>query len=116
MIKVKYVGGRESFYDNLYGTKLTWNKGDVLEVPEAQANKLLDHPEFERSEAKVTKKVEVVLEEEPEVVEEPPLVNLESLTKAQLTEFAHRQFNVKLDPKETAANMRDTIRLQMGRK
>jgi hypothetical protein len=46
MVKIKYVGAKESAPDLWYGSGKTWNgKGDVQEVTELQAKKLLVHPD-----------------------------------------------------------------------
>lgn len=115
-IKVKYVGDREEWADNLYGSGGVWKPGSVCLVAADAAERLLKHAEFERADsAKRFEDVEPEREEE-ELIEEPPLVNLEALTKDQLSQYAHRNFGIVLPKKETAEAMRNTIRLQMGKK
>ena len=113
-IKVKYVGERPEWIDNLYGSGGTWQPGSVCLVPEDAGLRLLAHPEFERADS-----AKRFVETEPRVeveIEEPPLTNLEAMTKDQLLAYAHRNFGVLLPKKETSAAIRDTIRLQMGKK
>jgi len=113
-IKVKYVGERPEWIDNLYGSGGTWQPGSVCLVPEEAGVRLLAHPEFERADG-AKRFVETEPPLEPEF-EEPPLKNLDAMTKDQLVAYAHRQFGVVLSPKERASSMRETIRLQMGRR
>ena len=124
MIAIQYVGKKPRFRDVYYGTGLTWRQDETLLVAdEVAARKLLSHPEFEEGKtdgARMPETSEVSSNaatnpslENP--VEAPPLVNLESMGKQQLSEFAHRHFNVKFQAKDSLAKMRETIRLQMGR-
>ena len=114
-IKVKYIGGRTEWQDNLYGSGGVWQQGSVCLIDADAAERLLRHPEFERAD-NAKKFAEPEPAKENELVEEPPLANLDSMTKEQLAQYAHRNFGVVLQKKDTAESMRNTIRLQMGRK
>jgi hypothetical protein len=115
LVKIKYVGQEESWSDHLYNSGATWTQGGVVAVPKEAADYLLRHPEFE--EAPNARKFDQVEPVEKEVVvEEPPMVNLEAMTKDQLSQYAHRNFGVVMPKKETAESMRNAIRLQMGKK
>ena len=114
-IKVKYIGDRTEWRDNLYGSGGVWQHGSVCLVSADAAERLLKHPEFERADA-AKRFVEPEIPDEEEINEEPPLANLESMTKEQMAQYAHRNFGVVLQKKDTAESMRNTIRLQMGRK
>lgn len=116
MIKVKYVGQADSWSDNLYGSGGTWTKGSVVAVNAESGEKLLKHPEFERVLRAKDYEVAEAPPKEVEFKEEAPLVNLEAMTKQQLTEYAHRYFGVVLNPKEKADQLRETVRLQMGKR
>ena len=102
---IRYVGNRPEFFDYLYGSKETWPQGGVVPVEIPIAIKLLQHPEFEDARdvdeqlAHTPKELlalpadvpdEPGVEEdektEEELPEEPPLVNLEALTKDQIAE------------------------------
>lgn len=120
MIAIQYVGQRPRFRDVYYGTGLTWRQDETLLVADhVAARKLLSHPEFEEGKTEGAKMPDI--SESPtnlsleNPVEAPPLVNLESMGKQQLSEFAHRHFNVKFQARDSLAKMRETIRLQMGR-
>lgn len=122
MIPIRYVGSKAPFRDHLYGSGAEWRYSDVVEVSPVAARKLLTHPEFEdaREDTSVPIKSVVVketLDDKTEEVEhEPPLVNLDAMTKAQIAEYAYRQFGVELDGKATKTDMANTVRLQMGRR
>lgn len=130
---VRYIGDRDEFRDHLYGSKLIWQQGEAVEVDVEIAIKLLVHPEFEdardpEDQLEATPKellgglppkptVEKTEEEQREELDmEPPLVNLEGLTKAQLVEYAHRNFGVTLDPAVKKDELIDTVRRSMGKR
>ena len=115
LVKVKYVGPEVTWFDYLYGSGATWEQGGVVAIEKVFADKLLRHPEFQA--APLSKKYDVAEPpKEPEEVEEPPMANLEAMTKAELSSYAHRNFGVVIPKTETAGNMRNTIRLQMGKR
>lgn len=114
-IKVKYIGERNEWADNLYGSGGVWQPGSVCLVSADSAERLLKHAEFERAD-QARKFVESDPLVEEEAVEEAPLVNLDALTKDQLSQYAHRNFGIVLPKKETVETMRNTIRLQMGKR
>ena len=101
MIPIRYVGTRESWNDYLYGSNVTWNGHDDIQmVPEEAAQRLLKHPEFVREELldeehvkDPPKKIET--EEEPGL---PPLSDISNMTKAQIAATVQKHFGVVLDP------------------
>lgn len=124
-VPVRYTGSKPVFKDHLFGTGITWEFGQTEEVPAATAVRMLSFgPAFEdaRKDTSVsiksllTTSVEKADPTEEELASEPPLVNLESMTKAQITEFAQGQFGVILDSSLKKDEMIDTVRRQMGRK
>ncbi len=117
-IPIRYFGGKPIFRDHLYGTDLEWAFGDEQQVPAAAAVKLLQHPEFaDAREEKTPITVEPEARREPEIEEnEAPLVNLETMTKAQLLTYAQRNFGVELDGSAKKADLIDTVRRQMGKR
>lgn len=44
-IPVKYIGIRERYADGIYGTMITWTKGETILVPAEHAVKMLRHPD-----------------------------------------------------------------------
>ena len=114
LVKVRYVGGEESYFDHNYNSGATWTKGSTVAVSAESAEKLLKHPEFEAApQAKKFDVAEPALRELEEI-EEAPLVNLEAMTKDQMVAYAHRNFGVVLDKKDKAENLRSSIRTKMG--
>ena len=100
MIPIRYIGKKTSFTDTLYGSRATWQHGDVVEVDEWQALRLLRHPEFQ--DARPRKERTAIQAERPEdppveTVDLPPLTSLETMTKNDLTTFVRRHFGIELD-------------------
>jgi len=122
-VPVRYIGAKPVFIDRLYGTGKRWSFSEEVAVPVSVAIKLLTHTEFE--DARIGDKLPPlktlmtdVTEDEPEdeLERDMPLVNLEQLTKAELLQYAQRNFGVELDSKNTKAQLVDTVRLQMGKR
>ncbi len=42
-VGVKYIGPRSFFFDDMYGTELRWEKGQVINLPDSIARKFLRH-------------------------------------------------------------------------
>lgn len=127
LIPIRYVGLSESGYaDHLYDSGGVWPMQDsVKDVPLTKAIKLLDHPEFEdaREDTSVPLKMLLAaehapkpeLEDEDRLQQEAPLVDLSTLTKAQLKEYAHRNFGIELPDTDKKDVMINTVRLRMGK-
>ena len=52
-IAIQYVGRKDQYVDNLYGSNLVFARGQVRTVPSDLAGSLLKHPEFQRHEQAV---------------------------------------------------------------
>ena len=44
-VPVKYIGKRDRYVDGIYGTMITWTKGETILVPAEHAVKMLRHPD-----------------------------------------------------------------------
>lgn len=109
-VKIKYVGVKEVAHDLWYGSGATWNgNGDVKEVADGPAARLLKHPdEFQVADDKPPKP--------PKKSEPSPLVPLagdelvkaiESATKDDIEAFVKQRFNVDLDKRHAIQDLRD---------
>lgn len=119
LVGIKYVGTKNRpVRDTVAGTSLVWvDNEQVHYVPEAIAAVLLKHTD---SWGKVDTKegdvsvadlgIENPAEQQAEQVEQPPLVNLESMDGTALLEYAQRQFNQRLPANMKPENMRARIR------
>ncbi len=58
-VTIVYQGPKEQYQDNLYGTKLVFNRGVARTVPSNYAKQFLSHPEFKEVEAEQTASSEV---------------------------------------------------------
>lgn len=58
-VTIVYQGPKEQYQDNLYGTKLVFNRGVARTVPSNYAKQFLSHPEFQEAEAEQTAVSEV---------------------------------------------------------
>lgn len=124
-VPVRYVGLNEHGYaDHLYDSGGVWPMQDsIATVPVSKAIKLLDHSEFEDAREDTTVPLKALLsgaplvqpekEEEPEA--KPPLVDLSQMTKAQLKDYAHRNFGIELPDNAKKEDMVNAVRLQMGK-
>lgn len=122
MVPIKYVGLQHEWRDHLYNSGYTFKKGQAKQVEEHFAFQLLKHPEFadarpekERTPLKFDR---ALLERRKELVDEPdlpPLVDLHSMTKEGLQQFAKSHFNRDLPARDLKAEMVEEVRLLVGR-
>lgn len=123
-IEVRYDGPKAFWRDNLYGTGKTWGFNESHLVPVSAAILILKHPEFTRlgdtsaplKDLLVASPTVAPLANEREKVEEPPLINLDVLSKAKLAEYAKSNFGVELDIGAKKADLIDQVRAQMRRR
>ena len=121
LVPVKYVGLKDEEVDHIYGSWVTWKRGEIQEVEDYVAMQLIKHPEFEdaRHHKQKTKPIEGVIPERQveEIKDEdlPPLVHsMESMTKDQIAQYARRNFGVQVEGKK--GEMIEKVRYLMGRK
>lgn len=115
MVGVKYVGNRETHYDNLYATNLTWTPGQTHNVPAKTAELMLLHADvYERATTVDGEVVVAPANEEEEQAAPPnkmpiPLPNLDGMSKAEMQDFAQMHYGEKLHHAMSEANMRSKI-------
>lgn len=134
-VPLTYKGKKAPFTDTLYGSGVRWQQsGDTQAVPLQAAIKLARHPEFEdaRDDQKLPLKALLLsAEDEPrdekaeiereqkeleETLEEPPLANVEAMTKAQIVQYVHVNFGVELPSSMKKNEMVDAARNHMMRR
>ena len=119
-IAVRYIGLKDEFTDHLYNSGITWKQGEVKDVPDWAAEKLLKHSEFEdaRHHKQRGKPFEVeskpVVQKEDEEKIEAPLVSLEAMTKEALVNYAHRYFGLDIPSTVKKDEMINKVRSVMG--
>lgn len=119
MIPVKYVGLKEDgFVDHLYGSGVRWAKpGEVQDVEPYAASRLLSHPEFEDARKGKSYGTPIKAEAPEKDIEDdqrPAPVQLDAMTKAEITQYAKRSFGVDLDAKETKAELVSKVSRMVG--
>jgi len=109
MIGIKFIGDRESHIDNLYGTNLTFKPGQVHNVEDAIAKRMLVHTDA-YAEAKPVKGAPVAEAEKPAAKEEAePLPHLGGMGKPELMAFAQQHYGEKLHHAMSEDNMRAKV-------
>lgn len=126
MRKIKYVGKKEFKADLMYGTNLTWMRGETHLVEDAKAQKLCFHTDVwadvtgeaatpDEAPDDMAEMVEAVEPEQQEEEQDFPMVDLEGMTKAELSQFAMREFNIEFGSRDSKDKMVETLRIQVGR-
>jgi hypothetical protein len=106
MIPVKYIGHRSSYVEGTYGSKILFQKGETVLVPDDLAVKLLTHTDvYERGED-VTAKPAVIPSPNPNQEPEEDLQaardlvanldSVEALAEYAATNFAGRKVDKRL--------------------
>lgn len=118
MIGIKYVGTRETHHDNLYGTNLSWTPGQIHNVGDDVAKRLLVHSDtYDECAPEKGEAAAVIATTEDAIKEIKPLPNLETMSKPELIAYAQQHYGEQFSAKMSEAKMRDTIltRIQSGR-
>lgn len=121
MAKIRYVGSKPSKMDNIAGTGVVWNgNGDVKNIPDRVVPLLLAHPDVWALDDGETvnqavdidpAKMETQHEQDPlsETDSKAPMVNLETMDKDGLREYAQRYFGHTFHHNTGEGRMRDEI-------
>lgn len=138
MAKIEYVGLKEQKTDNVAGTETVWNgTGDVQEVDDAVAAKLIAHPNIWRlakgERAKITPatakkdvdpqvaKAEKLAKlkkdeaEETELARNARRVDINALPKDKLIAHAKRTFGLDLDASKDVKLLRAAVQRAEGK-
>jgi hypothetical protein len=114
-VPIKYVGSSASWTDNLYGSGLTWLRNDFQIVPGYIAVRLLKHVEFQDGRTGKLKGRPIdATEPSRKDEDEPPLVDLNAMTKENLVQYAKRNFNLDVSGRAVKGEMVEIVRRQMG--
>lgn len=111
IVGVQYVGKRSMHIDNLYGTGLLWEPGDVHNVDKSTASKMGDHRDVYLIVDAVPGVVSQVKEKASETKDTDPFVlpNLEGMDVEQLVNFCQQHFGQKLPKTMKLDTMRHRI-------
>ena len=118
MLQVKYIGPKPS-RSWQFDTRITWAKyGDVQEVPDKYRQTINQHPDIWEivGHAKTAEPAEMPAEipEQPDL--SVPLVDLNSMDKAQLHAYLQREFGQNVDQRWSTDRLRKYVRDQMGQR
>lgn len=109
MTPIKYVGKRSSYTDNLY-SRLTFEQGESLMVPDDIAVKMLKHPDqYVSGDSKTARTVDI---SQPEPVEDTQdlrdtVMQLTSIDA--LADMALNDYGIKLDKRKSLDNLRTDV-------
>ncbi len=128
-IAIQYVGRKDQFTDRLYGSNLTFVKGQVRHVPSNIAGSLLKHPEFQRFEQQVSDSAEqhgqqtddtsMILDEakkqqdkdnEKETIELDEIDTVERISdKKSLIDYAKNKYDQELDGRSSVKTLQGQV-------
>lgn len=107
---IKYIGEREAHIDNLYGTGLTWAPGEVHNVSDEAATKMVAHTDvYEEVKPVKGEAAAAILKATEPDPNKAPLPNLEGMDKVELQSYAQQHYGLQLHHRMTEANMRAQI-------
>lgn len=115
MIKIKYVGVRPVYRENLYGTGIVFDKDQVVEVETSTAIKMLKHQDqYVRAEADEVAVDPVVIDPPEDKGEEEENAQttrdtIATMDKAALESFAKVHFSVDLDKRKGLGTLRAQV-------
>lgn len=120
LMPITYVGRRETYKDGLYGTNLTFSKGQTRMVPADKGALMLRHPDtyalgkttdaIAQQSPDGSKRTGNTPEQDEEDRREDVLRSLSTMNRRQMAHFAKVTFNRDMDPeKQDAPAMRAEI-------
>lgn len=126
MVAIRYIGKRDTYKENLYGTGLVFTQGEVKLVPGAKAGQLLRHRDvYELVEIPTTpvavtgqsaeeaaaaeKKEANAIAEEQENERMDTQCALSTMNRKSLAQYAKVNFGQELDPAMEPGDMRSKI-------
>lgn len=118
MTKIKYIGVRPGYRENLYGTGLVFEQGQVASVDDAVAAKMIRHKDQYVLADKEYPVADVVIapvvesdKAEDKVEEEAQNMrdSIAVMDKQALENFAKTHFNVGLDKRKGVDNLRTQV-------
>lgn len=118
MTKIKYIGVRPGYRENLYGTGLVFEQGQVASVDDAVAAKMIRHKDQYVLADKEYPVADVVIapvvesdKAEDKVEEEAQNMrdSIAVMDKQALETFAKTHFNVDLDKRKGVDNLRTQV-------
>lgn len=120
MVGVKYIGGKPRQVDNLYGTGLEWEPGDIYNVDKAVAARMAVHTDVYKIVDAVASAWFATVDPpagKQQEEERPVLPNLEGMSKDELIAYAQRNFNENFANNMKESTMRNRILglIQSGR-
>lgn len=108
-VAVKYIGHRETYMDGVYGSRITFVKGQSVLVPADLAAKLLRHSDVYVPGNE--KKAEVVEVAQEQPVDETQSVrdNINNMDKNALATFAKTTYRIDLDKRLSINALREQV-------
>lgn len=122
-MKIKYVGKKDVEHDTVAGTGLVWGPGEVHEVPEAAALRLLNHPDVweavpdstpASTTIKPTQAPKRGVYEDMEEVEVPPLADFGRMSRDKIDDYCRTYLGTKAKG-DTLADVRKQAWQDYGR-
>lgn len=111
-VHVKYIGKKDEHKDNLYGTGMEWNPGQVHHIPAAIAAKMLAHTDTYAQEGAVVAGVAESKAPAKDAAPQKlpvPLPNLDGMSTQELVDFAQQHYGEHFSPEMPVETMRSTV-------
>jgi hypothetical protein len=107
---VKYIGKCNKL-DSIHGVGLHWEPGDVRNVTDEVALRLLHYRDtWVKADSSESTGEPIALRSDEKKVEEPlPVVDFHSMTKDEMVDYAQTKYNEKLDKRQTADALREQL-------
>lgn len=117
-MQIQYIG-KCNKHDSIRGVGLHWEPGQVRHVTAEVAERLLHYKD---TWAKVdveepTNEQPIGLEKEEKPAEEPlPVIDFHGMNKDALVQFAEREYNEKLDKRQSESTLRHKVIAMVGKR
>lgn len=105
-VSIKYIGPRPEYTDGVYGTRITWAKGESKMVPADKALAMLKHPDVYVPGEAGAPTPKLPADKDPEDNVQDLRDSIASMSKEAVLTYAQTHFNMKLDKRQSVEKLR----------
>lgn len=103
---IKYIGARAEYTDGVYGTRISWARGESKMVPSDKAKLMLRHPDVYTEGDADAPTPKLPAEKDPEDDVQDMRDSIANMNKEAVLTYAQTHFNMKLDRKQSVSDLR----------
>jgi len=105
-VSIKYIGARPEYTDGVYGTRISWARGESKMVPSDKAMAMLKHVDVYAQGDADAPTPKLPAEKDPEDDIQDLRDSIATMNKEAVLTYAQTHFNMKLDKRQSVEKLR----------